>query len=140
MCSCLSRQDWSVPGDKIFSGSSSLRTQSSSQWGLQTLLLVDEPWPKLHLGQQCYQIRMLSGTSKPYSSKSLGLFVSQVVFPCFILNYTPHLAQQLTPDEEGLCFGGAAVLSSSFDNFLKSFQAHCRPEIGSNTLRLDVCA
>ena len=33
---------------------------------------------------------------------------------------------------------GAVVLSSSFDNFLKSFQANCRPEIGSNTLRLDV--
>ena len=29
-------------------------------------------------------------------------------------------------------------MSSSFDNFLKSFQANCRPEDGSNTLRLDV--
>ena len=80
----------------------------------------------------------LSGTSKPYSSKSLGLFASQVVFPYFILNHIPHLAQQLTPDVEGLCFGGAVVLSSSFDNFLKSFQANCRPEVGSYTLRLDV--
>ena len=52
----------------------------------------------------------------------------------------PHLAQQLTPDNEGLCFGGAVVLSSSFDNFQKSSQANCRPEIGSDTLRLEVLA
>ena len=76
---------------------------------------------------------------KTYSSKSLGLLASQVVFPYFTLNHIPHLTQQLTPDEEDLYFGGAAVLSSSFDNFLKSFQAkHCRVEVGSNTLRLDV--
>ena len=65
----------------------------------------------------------LSGTSKPYSSKSLGLFASQVVFPCFILNHMPHLTQQLTLDAESLCFGEAIVLSSSFDNFLKPSQA-----------------
>ena len=52
----------------------------------------------------------------------------------------PHLAQQLTPDDEGLYFGGAVVLSSSFDNFQKSSQANCRPEIGSDTLRLEVLA
>ena len=69
----------------------------------------------------------LSNTSNPYSSKSLGLFTSQVVFPCFILNHILYLTQQLTPDEKGLCFGGAAVvLSSSFDNFLRSSQANCR--------------
>ena len=55
------------------------------------------------------------------------------------LNQIQHLAQQLTPnDEECPCFGGDVVLSSFFDNFLKSFQANCRPEVGSNTLRLDV--
>ena len=80
----------------------------------------------------------LSGTSKPYYSKSLGMFVSQVVFQYFILNHIPHLTQQLTPDVEGLCFGGAVVLSSSFDIFLKSFQANCKPEVGSYTLWLNV--
>ena len=80
----------------------------------------------------------LSGTLRSYSSNSLGLLASQVVFPCFILNHMPHLAQQLTPDVEGLCFGGVVALSSSFDTFLKTFQANCRPEVGSNTLRLDV--
>ena len=108
--------------------------------GLQTLLLEGEPWPKAASGATLgTRVSLsLSGTSKPYSSNSLGLFTSQVIFQCFILNHMPHLAQQLTPDEEGLCFRGAVVLSSSFDNFLKSFQANCRPEIGSNTLRLDV--
>ena len=43
----------------------------------------------------------LSGTSKPYSSKPLGLLASRVVFPYFILNHIPHLAQQLAPDVEG---------------------------------------
>ena len=39
------------------------------------------------------------------------------------LNNKSHLAQQLTPnDEVGLCFGGAAVLSSLFNGFLKQFQ------------------
>ena len=80
----------------------------------------------------------LSDTSKSYSSKSLGLFASQVVFPYFILNHMPHLAHQLAPDKEGLCFVGVVVLSSSFDNFLKSSQANCRPEIGSYTLKSDV--
>ena len=76
---------------------------------------------------------------KAYSSKSLGLFASLVAVSCFILNHMPRLTQQLTPnDEEGPCFRGAVGLSSLFDNFLKSFQANCRPEIGSNTLRLDV--
>ena len=56
-------------------------------------------------------------------SKSLGLFVSQVVFPYFILNHILHLSQQLTPDEEdGLCLWGAVVLSSLFNSFLKQFQ------------------
>ena len=64
---------------------------------------------------------------RSYSSNSLGLFTSQVVFPCFTLNHIPHLAQQLPPTDEGLCIGGAVVLSSSYDNFLKSFQANCRP-------------
>ena len=35
-------------------------------------------------------------------------------------------------------FGGTVVLSSLFDGFLKQFQANFRPEVGSNTLRLDV--
>ena len=42
----------------------------------------------------------------------------------------PHLAQQLTPDNEGLCFGRAVVLSSSFDVCLLgmtsgSYQSSC---------------
>ena len=48
----------------------------------------------------------LSGTSKSYSSNSLGLLAPQVDFPSFNLNHILHLSQQLTPDEEeGLCFG-----------------------------------
>ena len=67
----------------------------------------------------------LSGSSKSYSSKSLGLFASQVISHASLLNHILHLAQQLTPDvDEGLCFGRVVVLSSSFDNFLKSFQAN----------------
>ena len=77
------------------------RTQSPSLKAQKTLLLDDEPWPKLHPGA-LLSTRVslsISGTSKPYSSKSLSLFASQVVFPCFILNHIPHLAQQLTLDE-----------------------------------------
>ena len=57
-----------------------------------------------------------------------------------MLHFEPHTTPctAVYTCDEGLYFGGAAVLSSSFDNFLKSFQANYRPEIGSNTLRLDV--
>ena len=104
-------------------------------------LMVGEPWPKLHM-EQWYCDQSLPKPLRHFKVtlfQDVGLFASQVIFPCFILNHILHLSQQLTPDdEEGLCFWGAAVLSSSFDNFLKSFQANCRPEIGSSTLRLDV--
>ena len=45
---------------------------------------------------------------------SLGLFTSQELLPCLLLNHILHLKQQTTPEEIFLAFGGAVDLRSDF--------------------------